>query len=862
VDQQPATDSEATYRLPRTVTPSRYDLTLEPSLDDATFTGHETVAITVHEALTEIVLNAKELEVLEGGLEGADGTAIEVEKILLDPGSERLTVGLAETAAPGEWFLRLSFRGTLNDRMVGFYRSTYEDNGDGHVIASTHFEATDARMCFPCWDEPDLKAIFGVTLVVGEGLTALSNAPEVEREALDLGRVRVRFADTMMMSTYLVCVIVGRLAVTEPSDARGAPVRVVCRPGKEHLADFADRVGVFALNWFADYYGFPYPEAKLDQAAIPDFAQGAMENTGLVTYRETLLLMDEALATYVERVDVAETIAHELAHMWFGDLVTMRWWNGIWLNEAFATFMSYLCVDDLEPGWRVFDVFQRIRANAFEIDALETTRPIEYPVHSPNDASGMFDTLTYTKGGAVLRMLEQWLGRERFRDGIRRYLRAHAYANTETHDLWDAIGEETGEPVRRIMDAWIFQPGYPAITVRREGDSLRFTQKRYSPSDPGADTTWPVPLTIRQVPLGGEAGEQPAGEQVDRVLVEAEGLTVPLASPDAVVVGNAGGASFVRVFYDDDLRSRLTAGAGEFLTPAERQCLVDDAWASVVAGDAPASSFVDIVAGFRDETDPSVWQAIVAGLGWCDRFLEGAPRERFRDFVRDLVRPALERLGWERRTDERDLDRELRGDLIRALGVLGDDPETQAAAREAEAESRAGADVEPSIAAAAVDVVAFVGGPEDHERFRSRAKEASTPQEHDRYLYALTRFRDPLLFERTLMATSSEDIRAQDVPFVLARAQFNRDLGAVAWRFVRDNWDDILERIAPSNVIALSAGVRSLTDPDVVADVQAFFREHDIPQNHLMLQQALERQRVFAALRVRAERDLAERFAG
>jgi aminopeptidase N len=858
VDQQPATDSEATYRLPRTVTPSRYDLTLEPTLDEATFTGHETVAITVHEPVTEVVLNAKEIEVLDGALERADGTSIELEKIVLDPGSERVTLGLAETAAPGEWILLLSFRGTLNDQMVGFYRSTYQDDGASHVIASTHFEATDARMCFPCWDEPDLKAVFGITLVVQDGLTALSNAPEVERETLDLGRVRVRFADTMVMSTYLVCMIVGRLVLTDPVDARGAPVRVVSRPGKEHLAGFANRVGVFALDWFADYYDIPYPEAKLDQAAIPDFAQGAMENTGLVTYRETLLLIDEALATYAERVDVAETIAHELAHMWFGDLVTMRWWNGIWLNEAFATFMSYLCVDDMEPSWKVFDVFQRIRANAFEIDALETTRPIEYPVHSPNEASGMFDTLTYTKGGAVLRMIEQWLGRERFRDGIRRYLRAHAYANTETHDLWDAIGEETGEPVRRIMDAWIFQPGYPAITVRRDGEVLRFTQKRYRPSDPDAETTWPVPLIVRQVwPSGGQQG----GEQIDRVLVEAEGLTLPIASPDAVVVGNAGGASFVRVFYDDDLRGRLTAGAAEHLTPAERQCLVDDAWASVVAGDAPASSFIDLVAGFTGETDPSVWQAIVAGLVWCDRFLDGGARERFRDFVRGLVRPALDRLGWERREDEADLDRELRGDLIRTLGVLGDDPETQAAAREAEAESRSGADVEPSVAAAAVDVVAFVGGADDYERFRTRAKEAPTPQEHDRYLYALTRFRDPSLFERTLLATSSEDIRAQDVPFVLARAQFHRDLGPEAWRFVRDNWDDILGRIAPSNVIALSAGIRTLTDPDVVVDVQSFFAEHDIPQNHLMLLQALERQRVFAALRERAAGELAARFA-
>ena len=852
MDHEPSTDSEATYRLPRSVTPTRYDLTLQPSLDTATFDGHEAIAVTVHEPVTEIVLNAKELEVLDGSLEAADGSAVDLEKVVLDPGSERVTLGLAEIASPGQWILRLRFRGTLNDRMVGFYRSRYDDEGSSYVIAATHFEATDARMCFPCWDEPDLKATFGVTVVAAGGLTALSNAPEIERTSLPDGRVQVRFADTMIMSTYLVCVIVGRLVVTEPADAHGVPLRVACRPGKEHLTGFAGEVGRFALDWFADFYDIAYPEAKLDQAAIPDFAQGAMENTGLVTYRETLLLMDDALATFAERLDVAETIAHELAHMWFGDLVTMRWWNGIWLNEAFATFMSYLCVDAMEPDWRVFDVFQRIRSNAFEIDALETTRPIEYPVHSPNDASGMFDTLTYTKGGAVLRMLEQWLGHERFRDGIRRYLRAHAYANTETHDLWDAIGEETGEPVRRIMDAWIFQPGYPAIMVRRDGDSIRFDQKRFSPSHPNDPTTWPVPLIVRQV-----SGN---GEQVDRVLVERDGLQLPLVSEDAVVIGNAGGAAFVRVFYDDDLRARLTERAFTDLTPAERQCLVDDAWASVVAGDVSASSFIDLVAGFSQETDPSVWQAIVAGLAWCDRFVDGSARDRFRDFVRDLVRPALERLGWERRPEERDLDRELRGDLIRTLGILGDDPETQAAAREAESESRGGADVEPSVAAAAVDVVAFAGGPDDYERFRARAKDAPTPQEHDRYLYALTRFRDEGLFERTLRATLTEDIRAQDAPFLLARAQVNRDLGTRAWAFVRDGWDDLLGRIAASNAIALAGGIRTLTDPDSVADVQAFFADHDIPQNHLMLRQALERQRVFAALRQRAAPELAERF--
>jgi puromycin-sensitive aminopeptidase len=539
--------------------------------------------------------------------------------------------------------------------------------------------------------------------------------------------------------------------------------------------------------------------------------------------------------------------------MWFGDLVTMRWWNGIWLNEAFATFMASLCVDALEPDWRVFEAFQNVRMIAFEVDSLETTRPIEFPVESPDDASGMFDTLTYTKGGAVLRMIEQWLGPDRFRDGIRRYLATHAYGNTETHDLWDALEAASGQPVRRIMDAWIFQAGYPAVEIRRDGDTIRFSQHRFSPSLPEDNTRWPIPLIVRQ--------ETPDGPVEQRVLVEPEGLEIPMAHPDALVVANAGASAFVRTFYDDELRGRLVSRANE-LSAGERQGLVGDAWAAVLAGRAPIGSFLDLIASFADETSPAVWSTIVTGLSWCDRFLEGPARERFRDTVRDLVRPAMARLGWEAHPDDDALDRELRGDLIRTLGILGDDPETQAMAREAEALSRAGTAVEPAVAAAAVDVVAFAGGPDEYETFVARMLEAPTPQEQDRYRYALPRFRDPDLMARTLELATSGIVRIQDAPFLLSVAESNRDHGAMAWRFVRDGWDELVPRFASSNVIHLAYGVRIQTDPEVVADVQAFFAEHDIPQNHLMLQQALERQRVFAALRERVRDELAARFSG
>lgn len=841
------------YRLPRTVTPSHYAIELNLDPTAPTFDGTVDISVTVHEPITEIVLNATTITVARGVIITADDAVIDIREAVPDAAAERLTLTLDSALPPGRYTVRLDFTARLSDHMEGMYRSRYRDDaGNEQFLMTTHFEATTARRSFPCWDEPDLKASFVMTLVVPDGLTALTNTPEIGREAAGSGFSRVRFAPSMVMSTYLVCVVVGRLALTPPSDAGGVPVRVACRPERIHLAGYANEVAVFALGWFGEYYGIPYPEQKLDQAAIPDFAQGAMENTGLVTYRETLLLVDPANTAHEERLDVAETIAHELAHMWFGDLVTMCWWNGLWLNEAFATFMACLCLDAMEPSWRVFDAFQASRAVAFEVDSLASTRPIEFPVESPNDASGMFDVLTYTKGGAVLRMIEQWLGREHFRTGIRRYLAAHAYGNTETHDLWDALEAESGQPVRRIMDAWIFQPGYPAITVRRDGDVIRLTTHRFAPSLPDDSTTWPVPLIVRQV--------SPDGERVEHVLVEAGGLELPLAHPDALVVANAGSVAFVRTFYDDELRARLVERAALDLTPGERQALVDDAWAAVVAGEAPASSFLDLISGFGGETAPSVWHTIVTGLTWCDRFMEGEPRERFRDSIRELVRPALERVGWEPRDMEPDLDRELRGDLIRALGILGNDPGTQARAREAEALARAGIAVEPAVAAAAVDVVAFVGSPEDYDAFLAHMDEAPTPQEEERYRYALARFGDPALMQRTLELAASDAIRPQDAPFVLSRAERNRDLGEIAWRFVRDRWDELIPRFADSNVIQLAQGAFSLTTAEQVAEVQAFFTNHDIPQNHRSLVQAMERQRQFAALRARVSDELATRF--
>jgi puromycin-sensitive aminopeptidase len=838
------------YRLPRTLEPSRYDLTLEPDLESATFSGTVEVVVMVHENVEQVVLNAIELEIENGTFASRSGVTIAISDVVFDEELQRATLTLAEPAEPGEWVLHLVFRGVLNDQLRGFYRSTYTDDetGEHHVIATTQFEPADARRAFPCWDEPDHKAVFGVTLTVPEGFLAISNGPEIGREQLGDGRVRVRFADTMRQSTYLVAFIVGRLEATDPVDVDGVPLRIIHVPGKAALTDFALEAGAFSLRFFRDYYAIAYPDQKMDLIALPDFAAGAMENTGCVTFRESLLLADSEKATQPELENIADVVAHEVAHQWFGNLVTMRWWNGIWLNEAFATFMALLAVDAWRPDWERFASFERSCSAAKEVDALHTTRATEYPVASPDDTAGMFDVLTYQKGGSILRMLERYLGTEGFRDGIRLYLKRHEYANTETHDLWDAIEHATGEPARRIMDRWIWQGGYPLLTVEKADDEgVQVRQSRFL-ADGGTDTTtWDVPLRVREI--GGDERS---------ILMPPGGISLPATG---IPVVNAGSSSFVRVRYAGTLTEELVARRSE-LTELERYGLVDDLWAAVAAGAASTSDFCTQAERFGDEDDLAVWQAILLGLGWCDRFLDGEPREQFRTFVRRLVAPALDRLGWEARDGDPDRIRALRGGLFQGLGVLGADPNAAGLAREYEAEGRAGKPIDASLAAAAVNIVAVGGSEEDYERFVEVAQGPPTPQLEQRYLFALPLFRDRAVFDRVLTSAIQSDwVRTQNGPFMLAYSMTNRDFGDRGWAFAKEHWEEGEKRFPASLIGRIAEGVRYLTAPGSAEDAAAFFAEHPIPQSGKTLEQILERQRIASELRVRATPDLEAFFA-
>jgi puromycin-sensitive aminopeptidase len=551
------------------------------------------------------------------------------------------------------------------------------------------------------------------------------------------------------------------------------------------------------------------------------------------------LLVDKKRATQMELQRVSDVIAHELAHMWFGDLVTMKWWNGIWLNEAFATFMEMKCVDSYRPDWNRWLDFATFRSQSMDVDGLSSTRPVEFPVASPEDANAMFDTLTYGKGSAVLRMLEQYLGEETFRNGIRRYLETHAYSNTETDDLWAALEAESGEPVGEIMSGWIYQGGYPQIEVTETESGFRLSQEQFRFLE-GGDATWKVPALYRTDVAEGRVviGDEP----VD--LPGTEGLLL-----------NRGGDGFYRVKYPTEALEELAEGF-EDLAAAERYTLLADTWANVLAGEAPAANFIALAGAVEDEDEPGVWGVAIGGLAELNRVIAPEDRPALQSLVRDLVLPKVEAMGWEPGEDERDLDRTLRGLLLRTLGNLGDDEATQGRARKVFNQSLEDRDsVDADVCDAAIGIVAANGGGEEFERFLRLRDDADSPQDEVRYLRAAAAVPDEETAARLVEMVLAGEVRSQDANWLLALLLGHRETGPLVWELVKANWDAILDSMPPQNRRRMLDLIIYRSEPEIAADIEAWLAQHPIGGAGKFTEQQMERLRVRVGLRQReAER--------
>lgn len=840
------------YRLAHTVAPKHYQLEIEPDLPNSRFKGRAVIEVEVRERLQEMVLNAVDLTLEHVSIKDAGGQEL-IGTVSYNTEEEQVDIAWPGELAPGMWELTIEYQGVLGSDMRGFYRTAVEGkDGSTVLIAATQCEQTDARRVFPGWDEPEFKASFSIALVVEPHEAAFSNARELSNVLDERGKRRVTFARTIPMSTYLVALVVGPYETTEPVMVGEVPVRIAARPGFSHLTDFAETAAVDTLKYFQQYFGISYPGDKLDHVAIPEFAAGAMENLGCVTYREELLLIDPEKSSPIERSNVAEVIAHETAHMWFGDLVTMRWWNGIWLNEAFATFMELLAVDALHPEWDPWTIFSHGRSMAMAVDSLESTRPVEFPVNRPVEAWAMFDLLTYQKGGSVLRMLEQFLGPETFRKSIVHYLQRNRYANTETSDLWDALESTSHQPVRSMMESWVLQPGYPLVQAKLSADGQRvtLTQKQFRYGKPG-DGAWQVPITVG-------IGLADGGEKTVRGILGDTPMDVPMPDNMAWVIVNRGGWGFYRTAYDEKLAHRLSDALPK-MTAIERYQLLDDVWAAVQAGDAPLPRAVQLWRGMTEERDPDVWGAVTPNLTLLESIADDGERMILAKLARDMAGPLFAQLGWNPKPGEDVRVARVRGALLRLLGTLGaDDAVREEAGKRWRGFLGGTEQLAPELLTPVVNVVAHGGTAEDWDTMYAEYKNAKTPQDEQRYLFGLAGFTDPDLIRRTLDLYLSTELRLQNGPIALGRLLGNRHASAMTWEAIEAHWSELQERFPVRAFEYFAMPVAFFVDEELAARARAWFESHPIEVIERAVAQALEFQKVNAALAHRLRGRLAE----
>jgi len=825
-------------RLAGTVTPRHYDLAFDINLAAASFTGVETIEVDLAEPSRRIVLHALEIRFTEATITAAGAT--QKANVSLDVPTQTAALVVPREIPRGPAQIHIRYNAALNKDLRGFYVS----RANNRNYAVTQFESTDARRAFPCFDEPAFKATFSVTLTLDEHDTAISNG----RLLSDLpgpgaGRHTLTFAESPKMSSYLVAMAVGDFACLERT-AEGIPIRICATPDKKELGRIALDAAAQILTFYNRYYSIKYPFGKLDSVAVPDFAAGAMENTAAIFYREVDLLADEKTASVENVQRIWEVLAHEMAHQWFGDLVTMRWWDDLWLNEGFATWMEKQPLAAVKPEWHMDVAAANDTQAAMNLDALASTRPIHASVETPAQLEESFDTIAYEKGGSVMRMIEGYLGADTFRKGVNAYLEKFQYGNATSQDFWTAVAAASGQPVDRILPTFVNQPGVPLLSTSlscADGrpqiaiNVRRFVLNPATTRTTGGSGSW-------QVPVCPKTPAQDAGA-CQIVPAAASTLTVPDGCPSWAFV-NGGAQGYFRTAYSPELLRAIAPDIQTHLTPPERLSLAGDEWALVRAGQHTVADFLSLAAGFGQERVVGVLDKVSEPLGFIHDYLTtDRTRPGVERFVQNLFEPLFRELGINGTGDEPDDRRALRASVIGLLGSTANDRDVAAQARHLLDQVLAGrAMLDPTAAAAVVRVAAEHGDAGLFDQLMAAAKRAESPAEHYRYLYALGDFTDPALVQRGLEYALSSELRSQDTATYLYRFLANPDTNARAWAFVKQHWSTLAPKfsIALGDVTVVRA-LQSFCDVKSRDDIRSFLASHKLPAASRSIDQTLER---------------------
>ncbi|XP_066327170.1 aminopeptidase M1-B-like isoform X2 [Miscanthus floridulus] len=838
-------------RLPHFAAPLRYDLRLRPDLAACTFTGAAAIAVAVSAPTRFLVLNAAELDVDRASIRFQDLAPTDVAQFEED---EILVIGFDRDLPLGEGVLTMDFTGTLNDQMRGFYRSKYLYNGESRNMAVTQFEAADARRCFPCWDDPAFKAKFKLTLEVPSDLVALSNMP-VAKETVSGSIKTVYYEESPLMSTYLVAIVVGIFDYIESSTSEGTKVRVYTQVGKTHQGKFALDVAVKSLDLYKDYFATPYPLPKLDMIAIPDFSAGAMENYGLVTYRDTALLYDELLSSASNKQQVAITVAHELAHQWFGNLVTMEWWTHLWLNEGFASWVSYLAVESLFPEWNNWTQFLDETTSGLKLDALAESHPIEVEVNHASEIDAIFDSISYDKGASVIRMLQSYLGAERFQKALASYIKKYAYSNAKTEDLWAVLEEESGEPVKDLMTTWTKQQGYPVIYAKINGHDLELEQAQFLSDGSSGPGMWIVPVTS----CCGSYDAQKKfllKDKTDKINIEEFAASQSAdgeKNQNIWIKLNIDQTGFYRVKYDDELAAGLVnAIKAKKLSLMDKIGIVEDSYALSVACKQTLTSLLRLLNAYNDESDYTVLSHVTSVCLSISKITVDATPDLNKDIKQlliNLLLPAAIKLGWDPKDGESHLDVMLRSLLLTALVRLGHNETINEGIRRFHIffEDRKTSLLPPDTRKAAYLAMMRTVRTSSRSGYDALLKiyrEASEPLEKSRVLGSLSSSPDKDIVLEALNFMFTDEVRNQDSFYILGGISLEGQ--EVAWTWLKENWDYVLKTWKSSSLISdfIKSIVPPFTSEEKATEVTEFFAGRIKPSFERALKQSLERVRI------------------
>lgn len=830
--ERPFSYETAYTQLPKSVCPINYQLRLEPDLDKLTTHGTVTIEILALERVSQIVLNSLDLDVTKATLKAAAASPASVSNAIaqremalhprLDPGQQTLTLPLPEAIAPGKYLLTLEFDGKITAQAQGLFYVRYSAGAQKKIMLATQMEPADARRMFPCWDEPVFRAGFELTVVVPQKHLAVSNMPIESEKSLGNGRKEVKFQRTPPMASYLVVLVSGELEELK-GEVQGVPLRIITTEGKRAQAKYALDVAKRVLAYYNDYFGIRFPLPKLDEIAIPGGFGGAMENWGAITFNERNLLVDPASSSLSTRQNVFGVIAHEMAHQWFGDLVTTAWWDNLWLNEGFASWMSTKTTALMNPDWDIELNADAVKDSVMNSDARTTTHPILRPVRSVSEANDAFDHITYQKGEAFLRMLENFLGEKAFRQGLHQFLVDREYSSATTADLWNALENASGKPVGAISAAWTEQPGLPLVTVRTNCINGRqivtLSQERFAVRDPGAEPlSWKIPVALMDL-------AKP--DAVAYALVDGQSVSVPFGRCGDLIKANAGYFGYYRTVYEpalfQGLRQQLTNLPG-----ADQLDLLDDTWALVQSGRAPSSDYLDLAQSLKGDKKRAIVGQVMAVFGYLDGLEQGSTnRIALRDYARRWLRPEMTRLGWTPKAGDSPDDLLLRANVILTLGNLGD-PAIISEARALYAKFLANPHSLPAdLRSPVLSIVGRYADRKTYDELHELALKATGTEERQLYYRAMAGALDPELAILTLSISLTDETVPQETVNLVPQVAAAGEQTELAWDFAQRHMKDLLKELESFRVNGYVPSIMgSFSDATRADELVAYVKEN------------------------------------